>query len=123
MLSERPESGDIFLQRSFRGKDVIHAGLVMTVNGYGCLDEHTVYDETATIEGDTDHRGLLGRGYTCKLRRRLSPTLGGEQVIPSKRPQLTRVSAKGLIFWPRAWTPATFRAAAPPPQTGTASVS
>jgi len=48
MLSERPESGDIFLQRSFRGKDYIHAGLVMTVNGYGCLDEHTVYDETAT---------------------------------------------------------------------------
>ena len=24
------------------------APLVMTVNGYGCLDEHTVYDETAT---------------------------------------------------------------------------
>ena len=48
VLSERPKSGDIFLQRSFRGKDVIHAGLVMTVNGYGCLDEHTVYYETAT---------------------------------------------------------------------------
>jgi len=76
MLYERPESGDIFLQRSLRGKDYIHAGLVMTVNGYGCLDEHTVYYETSTIEGDTDHRGLLGCGYTCKLNRRLSPTLG-----------------------------------------------
>ena len=55
------------------------APLVMTVNGYGCLDEHTVYDETATIEGDTDHRGLLGRGYTCKLNRRLSPTRAGNR--------------------------------------------
>ena len=79
MLYERPKSGDIFLQRSFRGKDVIHAGLVMTVNGYGCLDEHTVYDETATIEGDTDHRGLLGRGDTCTLNRRLSPTRAGNR--------------------------------------------
>jgi len=74
MLYERPESGDIFLQRSFRGKDVIHAGLVMTVNGYGCLDEHTVYDETATyIEGDMDHRGLLGRG--CRSTPRRSPAV------------------------------------------------
>ena len=48
----------------------------MTVNGYGFLDDRTVYSETSTIEGDTDHCGLLGGGYTCKLNRRLSPTLG-----------------------------------------------
>jgi hypothetical protein len=76
ILYEHPEIGDIFLQRSFRIKEYIHAGLVMTVDGQGCIDDHTVYYDNSTIEGDTDHRGLLGRGYTCKLRRRLSPTLG-----------------------------------------------
>ena len=49
ILYERPESGDIFLQRLFSGKNVIHAGLVMTVNDYGCLDDRTVYYETSTI--------------------------------------------------------------------------
>ena len=76
ILHERPESGDIFLQRSLRVREFIHAGLVMTVDGWGCVNDHTVYFDTSTIEGDTDHRGLLERGYTCKLRRRLSPTLG-----------------------------------------------
>ena len=62
-------------KRSFRGKDVIHAGLVMTVNGYGCLDEHTVYYETATIEGDTpqeheynEHRGKGVHGAVARFR-------------------------------------------------------
>lgn len=76
VLHERPASGDIFLQRSFRRPEFIHAGLVMTVDGTGHLDGHAVYFDTSTIEGDTDHRGLLGRGYTCKLRRRLSPAQG-----------------------------------------------
>lgn len=76
VLYERPASGDIFLQGSFRTHQFIHAGLVMTVDRQGFLGGDTVYYDTSTIEGDTDHRGLLGRGYTCKLRRRLSPTLG-----------------------------------------------
>ena len=76
ILYERPTSGDIFLQRSFYRKDYIHAGLVMTVDGFGCEDDVNPYFETSTVEGDTDHRGLLGRGYTCKLRRRLSATQG-----------------------------------------------
>ena len=76
VLREQPASGDIFLQCSFRTRQFIHAGLVMTVDGTGWLDYHDLYFDTSTIEGDTDHRGLLGRGYTWKLRRRLSPTLG-----------------------------------------------
>ena len=76
ILHETPACGDIFLQRALRGRSYVHAGLVMTVDGTGCLDEHIIYYDTTTVEGDTDHRGLLGRGYTCKLRRRLSPTLG-----------------------------------------------
>ena len=76
VLHESPASGDIFLQRALRGREFAHAGLVMTVDGIDCVDDSTVYYRTSTVEGDTDHRGLLGRGYTCKLRRRLSPTLG-----------------------------------------------
>ena len=76
ILHEQPASGDIFLQRSFRTREFIHAGLVMTVDRTGCMNDHTFYYDLSTVEGDTDHRGLLGRGYTCKLRRRLSPTLG-----------------------------------------------
>ena len=58
------------------GRVFVHAGLVMTVDRNGCLNDHTIYYDTSTVEGDTDHRGLLGRGYTGKLRRRLSLTLG-----------------------------------------------
>lgn len=76
ILHLQPMSGDIFLQRGLRGRAFVHAGLVMTVDGHGCMDDGTEYYETSTVEGDTDHRGLLKRGYTCKLRRRLSPTLG-----------------------------------------------
>ena len=76
ILHEQPESGDIFLQRALMGRAFVHAGLVMTVDHDGCLNDHTIYYDTSTVEGDTDHRGLLGRGYTGKLRRRLSPTLG-----------------------------------------------
>ena len=76
ILHEQPESGDIFLQRALRGRVFVHAGLVMTVDRNGCLNDHTIYYDTSTVEGDTDHRELLGRGYTGKLRRRLSPTLG-----------------------------------------------
>lgn len=76
ILYETPVSGDIFLQRSFRAKEYIHAGLVMTVDGRGFMNDTTIYHDTSTVEGDTDHRGLLRRGYTCKLRRRLSPTQG-----------------------------------------------
>ena len=76
ILYESPMRGDVFLQQSFRGDQYVHAGLVMTVDGQGCIDDRLVYHDTYTIEGDTDHRGLLKRGYTCKLRRRLSPTKG-----------------------------------------------
>ena len=48
----------------------------MTVDCHGCFDDRTIYYDTSTVEGDTDHRGRLGRGYTSKLRRRFSPTLG-----------------------------------------------
>lgn len=76
VLQEQPVRGDIFLQCSFRTRQFIHAGLVMTVDGTRWLDHRTLCYDTSTVEGDTDHRGLLGRGYTYKLRRRLSPTLG-----------------------------------------------
>ena len=76
ILHREPVSGDIFLQRGFRGWEYVHAGLVMTVDGRGVFDERTEYFDTSTCEGDTDHRGMLRRGYTAKLRRRLSPTRG-----------------------------------------------
>ena len=76
ILHEQPESGDIFLQRALRGRTFVHAGLVMTVDCHGCFYDRTIYYDTSTVEGDTDHRGRLGRCYTSKLRRRVSPTLG-----------------------------------------------
>lgn len=76
VLYETPKSGDIFLQCGLMEKFYVHAGLVMTVDGHGLFDDATLMYQTSTVEGDTDHRGLLGRGYTCKLRRPLSPTLG-----------------------------------------------
>lgn len=76
ILHEEPQRGDIFLQRSFREKEFLHAGLVMTVDDSGLLDDRIFYYRVSTVEGDTDHRGLPKRGYTCKLRRRLSPTQG-----------------------------------------------
>ena len=36
----------------------------------------TIYFDISTVQGVTDHRGLLERGYTCKLQRRLSPSMG-----------------------------------------------
>jgi hypothetical protein len=71
-----PQSGDIFLQRSFYANEYIHAGLVMTVDGRVPAADHMVCFLASTVEGDTDHRGLLGRGYTCKLRRRFNPAKG-----------------------------------------------
>ena len=76
ILHREPEGGDIFLQRGFRRSEYVHAGLVMTVDGKGVLDERIEYFETSTCEGDTDHRGMLHCGHTAKLRRRLSPTQG-----------------------------------------------
>ncbi|MES2177975.1 MAG: hypothetical protein V4550_08935 [Gemmatimonadota bacterium] len=76
ILYESPMSGDILLQRSFRTREFIHAGLVTSVNGNGLIDDRIFYYDLSSIEGDTDHRGLLYRGYTGKLRRRMSPTQG-----------------------------------------------
>ncbi|MDB4914701.1 MAG: hypothetical protein JWM95_2345 [Gemmatimonadetes bacterium] len=75
IVHDTPVSGDILLQRSLRTDDFIHAALVMTVNGHGALD-HVPYHDTSTVEGDTDHRGLLARGYTCKLNRRVCAAQG-----------------------------------------------
>jgi hypothetical protein len=44
ILHEQPESGDIFLQRALRGRAFVHAGLVMTVDRDGCLNDHTMPD-------------------------------------------------------------------------------
>ena len=76
VLHESPEAGDIFLQRALRGKVHVHAGLVMSVEGTGSFDDATSFFETGTVEGDTNHRGMLGAGYTCKLHRQLSPSQG-----------------------------------------------
>ena len=76
VLYYTPERGDIFLQRALRRRTFAHAGLVTAVLGMTDIDERTYFHDTYTIEGDTDHRGLLRRGYTCKLRRNLSTTLG-----------------------------------------------
>ena len=76
VLYAAPRRGDIFLQRGLRPRQFIHAGLVMTVDGQGFDNGEVAYFDTSTVEGDTDHRGLLHGGYTCKLRRRLSPKRG-----------------------------------------------
>ena len=93
IMYEKPVSGDIFLQRSFYMKAFIHAGLVMTVNGEEFLNDRIHYFDMSTVEGDTDHRGLLGRGYTAKLRRRLSPTQGDRFLRWSE----LEVSLDGLV--------------------------
>ena len=68
--NEAPVSGDIFLVVPREGR---HPRRV----GDGCLDHRTVYYETSTIEGDTDHRGLLGRGYTYNMNRQLQDADAG----------------------------------------------
>lgn len=75
IIHEAPLPGDIFLQRSPRTEDYVHAGLVLTVDSQGLIRDRVYYNLT-TMEGDTDHCGMLKGGYTYKVRRRLGPTWG-----------------------------------------------
>ncbi len=75
VVHRTPREGDIFLMYSTRRRQFVHTGVILDVVRHDTI-ERTEYYDIISAEGNTDHRGLVERGRTMKIERRVTPALG-----------------------------------------------